>query len=41
VFFDAVAPLCEPVKKGHEDLVLVSRSWEARDLRADLRRLTA
>jgi saccharopine dehydrogenase-like NADP-dependent oxidoreductase len=41
VFFDALAPLCHPVKRGRADLLLVSRSWEPRDLRADLRRLTA
>jgi saccharopine dehydrogenase-like NADP-dependent oxidoreductase len=41
VFFDDLAPLCEPVKEGRENLLLVSRSWEQRDLRAELRRLTA
>ena len=38
---NALAPLCHPVKRGRADLLLVSRSWEPRDLRADLRRLTA
>jgi len=40
-FFDRLAPLCAPPKQGRDDLVLVSRSWEAGDLRAELRRLVA
>lgn len=36
-FFDRLAPLCRPVKNGHGDLVLVSRSWEPIDLREVLR----
>ena len=39
-FFDRLAPLCSPVKRGHADLVLVSRSWQELDLIAELRRLT-
>ena len=38
-FFDRLAPLCSPVKKNHRDLLLVSRSWEKRDLRSELRQL--
>ena len=38
-FFDRLAPLCSPAKHGRSDLVLVSRSWEPLDLRAELRRL--
>jgi saccharopine dehydrogenase-like NADP-dependent oxidoreductase len=37
-FFDRLAPLCQPVKAGAADLVLVSRSWEDVDLREILRR---
>jgi saccharopine dehydrogenase-like NADP-dependent oxidoreductase len=40
-FFDRLAPLCDPVKNDRNDLVLVSRSWETRDLRAELRRSVA
>jgi saccharopine dehydrogenase-like NADP-dependent oxidoreductase len=36
-FFDRLAPLCDPVKASVADLVLVSRSWEPVDLRAELR----
>lgn len=36
-FFDWLAPLCAPAKRGRDDLILVSRSWEAADLRAQLR----
>lgn len=35
-FFTRLAPLCAPPKRGREDLLLVSRSWEPRDLRAEL-----
>jgi saccharopine dehydrogenase-like NADP-dependent oxidoreductase len=38
-FFERLAPLCTPAKKGRGELVLVSRSWEERDLRAELARL--
>jgi saccharopine dehydrogenase-like NADP-dependent oxidoreductase len=38
-FFDRLAPLCSPAKKDRGDLLLVSRSWEARDLRAELKQL--
>jgi saccharopine dehydrogenase-like NADP-dependent oxidoreductase len=37
-FFDRLAPLCSPAKRDRGDLVLVSRSWETRDLRTELRR---
>jgi saccharopine dehydrogenase-like NADP-dependent oxidoreductase len=37
-FFARLAPRCRPAKQGRDDLLLVSRSWEARDLRAELRR---
>jgi saccharopine dehydrogenase-like NADP-dependent oxidoreductase len=37
-FFDRLAPLCTPGKRGRSELVLVSRSWEPLDLRAELRR---
>lgn len=40
-FFDRLAPLCRPAKKGRADLLLVSRSWETRDLRSELRSLVA
>jgi saccharopine dehydrogenase-like NADP-dependent oxidoreductase len=40
-FFDRLAPLCDPVKKDRNDLVLISRSWEAKDLRAEIRRSLA
>jgi saccharopine dehydrogenase-like NADP-dependent oxidoreductase len=40
-FFDRLAPLCSPVKRDRTDLVMVSRSWETRDLRAELARLAA
>jgi saccharopine dehydrogenase-like NADP-dependent oxidoreductase len=36
-FFDLLAPICTPRRNGHGELVLLSRSWERRDLRADLR----
>jgi saccharopine dehydrogenase-like NADP-dependent oxidoreductase len=35
-FFDRLAPLCDPVKNDRNDLVVVTRSWETRDLRAEL-----
>jgi saccharopine dehydrogenase-like NADP-dependent oxidoreductase len=35
-FFERLAPLCTPQKRGRDDLLLVSRSWEERDLRAEL-----
>jgi saccharopine dehydrogenase-like NADP-dependent oxidoreductase len=38
-FFDRLAPLCSPAKRDRNELVLVSRSWEAKDLRAELRAL--
>lgn len=38
-FFDRLAPLCDPIRRDRHDLLLVSRSWEARDLRAELRQL--
>jgi saccharopine dehydrogenase-like NADP-dependent oxidoreductase len=38
-FFDRLAPLCRPLKRDRGDLVLISRSWEARDLRAELKQL--
>ncbi len=31
-FFDALAPLCDPVCEGVEDLAIVTRSWEPADL---------
>jgi saccharopine dehydrogenase-like NADP-dependent oxidoreductase len=40
-FIDRLAPRCTPAKRGHADLVMVSRSWETVDLRTELRRLTA
>lgn len=40
-FFDRLAPLCAPAKQGRRDLLLVSRSWEQRDLRAELARLVS
>jgi saccharopine dehydrogenase-like NADP-dependent oxidoreductase len=36
-FFDRLAPLCDPVKKSAADLLLLSRSWEPKDLRVDIR----
>lgn len=38
-FFDRIAPLCSPAKRDRGELLLVSRSWEERDLRAELRTL--
>jgi saccharopine dehydrogenase-like NADP-dependent oxidoreductase len=35
-FFARLAPRCSPPKSGRDALVLVSRSWEPRDLRAEL-----
>lgn len=35
-FFTRLAPLCSPPKLARDDLLLVTRSWEARDLRAAL-----
>jgi saccharopine dehydrogenase-like NADP-dependent oxidoreductase len=40
-FFDLLAPLCSPKKRGMEDLLLISRSWEDVELREKLRQLTA
>jgi hypothetical protein len=31
-FFDALAPLCDPVCEGAGDLAVVTRSWEPTDL---------
>ncbi len=31
-FFDALAPLCDPVCRNGDDLTIVTRSWEATDL---------
>lgn len=39
-FFDLLAPLCSPKKRGMDDLLLISRSWENVDLREKLRKLT-
>jgi hypothetical protein len=36
-FFTRLAPLCTPAKRGRDELELVSRSWDQRDLRAELR----
>lgn len=36
-FFDRIAPLCAPAKTDRQDMLLVSRSWESRDLRSELR----
>lgn len=38
-FFDMLAPLCSPPKRGAEDLLLISRSWEDSDLRQQLQHL--
>jgi hypothetical protein len=38
-FFDLLAPLCSPKKRGMEDLLMISRSWEDVDLRVKLREL--
>jgi len=38
-FFDRLAPLCSPAKHDRNDLVLISRSWETKNLRAELRQL--
>ena len=38
-FFDLLAPLCSPEKRGMEDLLLISRSWENVDLREKMREL--
>lgn len=38
-FFDRIAPLCSPAKRNRDDLLLLSRSWEDRDLRTELRTL--
>ena len=40
-FFDHLAPRCSPPKGDRSELVLLSRSWEARDLRVELRGLAA
>lgn len=40
-FFDRLAPLCTPAKQGRRDLVLVSRSWDERDLRTELANLVS
>jgi len=39
-FFDSLAPRCSPAKRGMEDLLLISRSWEDVDLRERMRELT-
>jgi hypothetical protein len=36
-FFDRLARLCAPRRTGRGELLLLSRSWERRDLRAELR----
>jgi saccharopine dehydrogenase-like NADP-dependent oxidoreductase len=36
-FFDRLAPLCDPVKRSAADLLLLSRSWEPKDLRVVIR----
>jgi len=36
-FFDRLAPLCDPVKNSAAALLLISRSWEPKDVRADIR----
>jgi len=38
-FFDLLAPLCSPKKRGMDDLLLISRSWENVELREKLRKL--
>jgi saccharopine dehydrogenase-like NADP-dependent oxidoreductase len=40
-FFERLAPLCTPAKKGRGELLLVSRSWEKRDLPAELAELVS
>ncbi len=35
-FFDALAPLCDPVCEGAADLAIVTRSWESVDLASAL-----
>jgi saccharopine dehydrogenase-like NADP-dependent oxidoreductase len=40
-FFDTLAPRCRPPKHGRDDVLLVSRSWESRDLRSELRNLVS
>jgi saccharopine dehydrogenase-like NADP-dependent oxidoreductase len=36
-FFDRLAPLCDPARRSAADLLLISRSWESKDLCADIR----
>ena len=40
-FFERLAPLCTPAKRGRGELLLVSRSWEEHHLRAELARLVS
>jgi len=40
-FFERLAPLCTPAKRGRGELLLVSRSWEEHDLRVELARLVS
>jgi hypothetical protein len=37
-FFDALAPLCDPVCRSTGDLVVLTRSWEPLDLATALSR---
>jgi hypothetical protein len=37
-FFDALAPLCEPVCQSSDDLVVLTRSWDATNLATALSR---
>lgn len=37
-FFDTLAPLCDPVCQGADDLVILTRSWDSVDLAAALSR---
>jgi hypothetical protein len=37
-FFNALAPLCDPVCEGAGDLVMLTRSWEHIDLATALSR---
>jgi saccharopine dehydrogenase-like NADP-dependent oxidoreductase len=39
-FFDALAPLCDPVCQGTDDLAILTRSWEPTDLATALSRAT-
>ncbi len=40
-FFDRLAPLCDPVRNSMADLLLVSRSWEPRSLRMEMKARTS